>query len=235
MSEFDYEAIPEGYYDRIYHSGPGARSLWHRLKFQRVIAEMGDYRNHLDFGCGPGTLIGALPHDRSSIGVDIARSQIDYAVKSYRTENHRFELVDGQSLPFPSNHFDCVTCIEVFEHLPMDAIEGILRQLHQILAPGGRLIVTTPNYHSIWPLLEFFVNQTSDVSYEEQHITRFNRRLLAQTLDYEGFVSRKILRIQSMAFLAGAFPVGIARPTQWLLDQLPPPFSGILLMGVCTK
>jgi len=42
------------------------------------------------------------------------------------------------------------------------------------LKKDGRLVITTPNYASSWPLLEVIVNRLSDVSYEEQHITKFN-------------------------------------------------------------
>lgn len=47
------------------------------------------------------------------------------------------------SIPFPDDYFDCVTLIEVIEHLerPMAAIQEIRR----VLKPGGRVIILFPN------------------------------------------------------------------------------------------
>src|SRR4029078_4972958 len=42
-----------------------------------------------------------------------------------------------------------------------------------LLNPGGKLVLTTPNYASAWPVIEVILNRVSDVSYEEQHITKF--------------------------------------------------------------
>jgi 2-polyprenyl-3-methyl-5-hydroxy-6-metoxy-1,4-benzoquinol methylase len=80
--------------------------------------------------------------------------------------------------------FDCVTLIEVIEHLTPDEIRELFDHVARVLNPGGKLVLTTPNYASAWPILEQILNRVGDVSYEEQHITRFTffdveRRLAA--------------------------------------------------------
>ena len=51
---------------------------------------------------------------------------------------------------------------------------------------GGRLLVTTPNYHSLWPVMEWIVDRSNKAPQMagEQHISKFNpaslRRLLAE-------------------------------------------------------
>ncbi len=66
-----------------------------------------------------------------------------------------------------------VTLIEVIEHLNTDEIRRLLKDVVDVTSPDGRLILTTPNYFSLWPVLEALVNRLSDVRYEEQHLTRF--------------------------------------------------------------
>lgn len=54
-------------------------------------------------------------------------------------------LADMNRLPFPSHAFDTVVCLEVLEYLP-DPLSG-LSELHRVLQPGGRLIVSLPFLH----------------------------------------------------------------------------------------
>lgn len=75
-----------------------------------------------------------------------------------------------------------VTAIELIEHLDQDRIQVVLDEAHRMLRPGGRLLLTTPNYGSLWPALEWAVGKLSKVSYEEQHITRFTRKTLQAML-----------------------------------------------------
>ncbi|MCM1150546.1 MAG: class I SAM-dependent methyltransferase [Alistipes sp.] len=46
-------------------------------------------------------------------------------------------------LPFADGEFDCAISFQVIEHIEKDA--EFVREIHRILRPGGRLILTTPN------------------------------------------------------------------------------------------
>jgi ubiquinone/menaquinone biosynthesis C-methylase UbiE len=61
----------------------------------------------------------------------------------------------NQSLPYPSDSFDFITCIEGLEHLenPFNAI----REFHRLLKPTGRLFLSLPNYLNIERRLRFLV------------------------------------------------------------------------------
>ena len=50
------------------------------------------------------------------------------------------EVVD--SLGFPDNYFDYVTMLAVIEHISDPG--ALLRDIHRVLKPGGRLVLTTP-------------------------------------------------------------------------------------------
>jgi SAM-dependent methyltransferase len=50
---------------------------------------------------------------------------------------------DATQLRFPPRAFDKVLCSEVIEHIP-DA-DGAIAEIHRVLKPGGRLVLSTPN------------------------------------------------------------------------------------------
>lgn len=192
---YDYSQIPAGYYDEVFHRGKGIQSKWHQLKFTRFterIDGLGEGGRHLDVGCGPGTLIGALKDASRSTGIDVAQAQIEYANRKYGGRGARFIVYDGQRLPFEDCSFDLVTMVEVVEHLEWDLDVALFRDIRRILRPGGRLLVSTPNYRSLWPALEWMVNRLAPVTYEDQHITRFHRQRLRRLFVECGFQQEEI-------------------------------------------
>jgi 2-polyprenyl-3-methyl-5-hydroxy-6-metoxy-1,4-benzoquinol methylase len=177
---FNYSGIPDGYYDKIAHGSDGIRKFWHFHKFESVLRYVptdlfGENKNILDIGCFAGTFLGMIPRELfgKQIGVDILPNQISYAQKTYgKTYRNFFEIEDF--LQNNTDKFHIITLIEVLEHLGHNQIHDLTNMIKARLLPGGRLILTTPNYFSLWPLLEFFLNRESEVKYEEQHITKFN-------------------------------------------------------------
>lgn len=51
--------------------------------------------------------------------------------------------ISPNNFPFSDNQFDCVVSIDVLEHLEED--QNFLQQVHRVLRPSGRAIVTVPN------------------------------------------------------------------------------------------
>ena len=69
----------------------------------------------------------------------------------------RSVVADVRSLPFDDDAFDLVLCVSTLEHVGRDTEpyavdaaraddgdEAALRELHRVLAPGGRLLVSVP-------------------------------------------------------------------------------------------
>jgi 2-polyprenyl-3-methyl-5-hydroxy-6-metoxy-1,4-benzoquinol methylase len=176
---FDYSRIPLGYYDCIAIRKKGIRSFWHHLKFKRIIESFnGKYGSILDIGCFGGTFLGMIPETtfNEQAGIDILKDQIEYANKKYATEFRKFYLMEDFTKDgfLDEGYFDVITLIEVIEHLTYPQISEIIHFAYSKLKPNGRLIITTPNYTSAWPLMELILNLVSNIKYEEQHITKFN-------------------------------------------------------------
>ena len=201
--KFAYDSIEWGYYDRVFRRCAGIQSKWHHLKFARIRSEMSNYDTHLDIGCGPGTFIGTLKSSALSVGVDIAENQIAYAQSRYGSPNHQFKCFDSIPLPFEAGTFQVVTMIELIEHLSMKDNFALMREAFRVLQPNGLILVSTPNYASLWPLVEGLVNRFGEISYEHQHITRFNRSSLDAFLQQAGSCHTRVDAYQFIApFLA---------------------------------
>jgi len=79
---------------------------------------------HLDIGCGDGYFLRRSPA-RERFGIDRLLGD---------------ELTTR--LDFPDGSLDCVTMLAVIEHLK--APGAMVREIHRVLKPGGRLVLTTP-------------------------------------------------------------------------------------------
>jgi 2-polyprenyl-3-methyl-5-hydroxy-6-metoxy-1,4-benzoquinol methylase len=232
---FDYETIPAGYYDLVYRRRRGIQSKWHHLKFRRVVEEMEGRPRHLDVGCGPGTLIASLDESFTSTGIDISRTEVAYACREYESASKRFFAVSVGALPQDCRDYDVATVVEVIEHLAPADLDEVLRATIERLRPGGKLVVTTPNFRSAWPLVEVLVNRFGEVTYAAQHINRFTPRLLRRLLEDLGLDE---VRVQPFLALAPfAAPLGwrlpdvLARLERGRLERV----AGLLLLGTGIK
>jgi 2-polyprenyl-3-methyl-5-hydroxy-6-metoxy-1,4-benzoquinol methylase len=234
-TSFNYDSIPVGYYDQIFNRGKGIQSKWHHLKFRRVAREFPAKGRHLDVACGPGTFMGTLPVSIESIGVDIAVPQIEYASKHYASANREFRTMAPGRLPYDDASFDIVTSVELIEHISSEESGLLLKDCLRVLKPGGKIIVTTPNYACFWPVLEFALNRSAKVSYEDQHITKYKPRRLRETLETAGFSGVKVETCLFAAPFAAALGWGFADT----IEQLEPGFLvrnlGHLLIGTASK
>lgn len=92
----------------------------------------------LDAPTGEGALAAALARDGHEVHA------VDMDTRAQVSLGDRFRLADlNQPLPYPDGRFELVACVEGVEHL--ENPWGFLRELRRVLAPGGTLILTTPN------------------------------------------------------------------------------------------
>jgi 2-polyprenyl-3-methyl-5-hydroxy-6-metoxy-1,4-benzoquinol methylase len=244
VTRFDYGGIPKGYYDAVLRQGNPIRRLWHLSKFERVLDYLPERPDQsiLDIGCFAGTFLSLVPEHRFArqVGVDILPDQIAYANANYGTSFREFRHIKSiKDLSSIRGKFDCVTLIEVIEHLHPEEIHYLMDGIVDVLTPGGKLVLTTPNYASAWPVIEQILNRVSEVSYEEQHITKFTYFGMEQKLAkiypdlflYFNTVDFKTTTHFVTPFLAG-FSFDIARGLSRVVphQKWPQPFGNLILM-----
>lgn len=88
----------------------------------------------LDVGCGSKPYREFIPAVRYvGLEYDTPRTRASFAADAY---------YDGRTFPFPDASFDAVLCSQVFEHVFTP--EEFLREIHRVLRPGGRVLLTVP-------------------------------------------------------------------------------------------
>ena len=121
---------------------------WNTLSFPFISAiiqkKMPRYTNGriLDLGCGSGIYYQQLKQKNNLVdGIDIA----DHSIELCKIRGYNLCLkADAIDLPFENNTYDFVFSTEVIEHI--ENFNKMLQEVHRILKPGGRMILTTTNY-----------------------------------------------------------------------------------------
>jgi SAM-dependent methyltransferase len=104
----------------------------------------------LDAGCGGGGMPLSLAEEAGQVvGIDPINRFGDAGVRLGRERslgNLQFALADGMALPFATGAFDLVLSHAVIEHVADAPL--YLRECARVLAPGGRIYLSTAPYLS---------------------------------------------------------------------------------------
>ncbi len=168
--------------------------LYHRPivdHLARAIAEAAPERV-LNVGSGPFLELPELPSTPRYVACDIDPRAVQAAADRF---GHRLEdavLAElGRPLPFEAHAFDLVFACDVVEHVEEPV--GWLRDLRRVLRPGGRLLLSTPNYGktSTLSLIEKTVLEVvarrQGFSRKHIHPTPMTRRRLTDCLTDAGY------------------------------------------------
>lgn len=115
----------------------------------------------LELGCGEGRGVELLaPLASSYVGIDKIKPIID----GLKDKFQGYKFLDGVFPPFPfeDNQFDTIVTFQVIEHVKKD--EDFIKEIHRVLKPGGRALVTTPNIkmtlsRNPWHIREYTAEQ----------------------------------------------------------------------------
>jgi 2-polyprenyl-3-methyl-5-hydroxy-6-metoxy-1,4-benzoquinol methylase len=189
--EGDAIHIRGDYQARALKSDRAAQRFWHEAKFRLIerIAMPGKHDRVLDAGCGSGTISHFLSlHAGEVVGIDSNPSAIEYASGAYKAPNLQFRLGQFDDL-VDEKPFDKIYSIEVVEHLYDHQVADVLSLFHKLTNPGGQLFLTTPNYRSAWPLIEWLLDRFALVATldEVQHVTHFTKRTLCAMCERAGW------------------------------------------------
>lgn len=116
----------------------------------------------LEPGCGEGRGVGLImEHASSYLGLDKIQEVID----NLKAKHPNASFSQATFPPFSGladNSFDTVVSFQVIEHIKDDAL--FLKEIHRVLKPGGRAILSTPNIkmtlsRNPWHIREYTAEQ----------------------------------------------------------------------------
>jgi len=125
---------------------------WWFVGRRRIVATLLDmikFRANaklLDLGCGTGGNLEMLSNYGSVTGVEM-----DATAARFAMELGHAPVLPGRlpnDLPLEEGSFDCVTMLDVLEHITEDAAS--LEAVNRLLVPQGHLVLTVPAFNFLW-------------------------------------------------------------------------------------
>jgi len=133
----------------------------------------------LDAGCGSGRTLQELAPYGEVHGIELDPEAAEVA---RGREVGEVRIGRLEQLPWASETFDLITCLDVIEHTPDDRLT--LHELRRVCRPGGWLMVTVPAYQALW----------SHHDEANHHHRRYNRAMLREAATEAGW------QVQRMTF-----------------------------------
>lgn len=145
-------AINREFYTRFASAFSETRSSA-QTRLDRIVAYIGDAGKVLDIGCGNGRLAERLEREGkrlSYVGVDASPELIAIAaalkpqLKNLSAEFFPADITQSNwSAPLDGDSFDIAVALAVLHHVPsFDLRVAVLRDVHALLKPNGRLILS---------------------------------------------------------------------------------------------
>ncbi|MFA6227619.1 MAG: methyltransferase domain-containing protein [Patescibacteria group bacterium] len=142
----------KGFYNEIALDFSDTRGHWWR--------GFGDFAKYvkpgnrvLDIGCGNGRMAEIFADSKVEyLGIDNSEELIKIARERFKDKPWvKFEVGDINNLQFKNNSYDLVLLIAVLHHLPSRQLRWrALKNIHDILQPGGRLVMVNWNLWQVF-------------------------------------------------------------------------------------
>ncbi len=175
---------------------------WHKEKFDAATSVL-DLTNKkvLDLACGSGGLSRKLKARFPSaaiLGVDFNPRAIAYAKKKDKgIKGLSYRTADAQQLPLKDASVDVVIGLDMLDHVP--DYNKCLSEIHRVLRPGGDLVLTVENHHSLWPLVERLWDTFGDGrDYGNVHVIHFTPPTFKKAIERHGFEIKRYITIHNI-------------------------------------
>jgi len=160
-------------------------TFWEHIYRYRFASQFVKGKRVLDIACGEGYGAAALHQSgaASVIGIDVSPDACQHARKKYGLDAR---VGDAQNIPLAKASVDVVVCFETIEHISQPG--QFLDECARVLAPGGMMIVSTPNrdvYHKHAPHNPFHLKELNEAEFVELLNARFKKtRLFTQRPEF---------------------------------------------------
>lgn len=143
--------------ETLYASKNPTRRWLHRTRREWIVAKLRERaragaRRALEVGFGAGVYLDTLAESfTEATATDVDEGNLRHAAAiAARHPNLTLLRDDILETALPERAFDVILCSEVIEHFPDSA--GALAAMRRLIAPEGRLILSTPQRYSLLEL-----------------------------------------------------------------------------------
>jgi 2-polyprenyl-3-methyl-5-hydroxy-6-metoxy-1,4-benzoquinol methylase len=141
----------------------------------------------LDYACGTGALTGHLLHAGFFVSAcDLSPDSVAYVQNKYDKHPAFCGASRVNDMLAREAQFDAVVLVELVEHVDDSVLTRIMTDVYKILAPGGTVIVTTPNHENL-DAETVFCPCCNHTFHRWQHVRSWSGRALAECLGTHGF------------------------------------------------
>jgi len=131
------------YFERLWSEAPDSEPEHFEMRREFAVGAFAAGSRVIDVGCGAGWFTAALAAAGFAVvGVDVAQEPLRRARERFGDLDLR--LAGERELPFEPGSFDGAWLGEVLEHV-QDTV-GLLEEVTRVLAPGGRVALSTPDH-----------------------------------------------------------------------------------------
>jgi len=130
----------EDFFRQYLEKTPIAMAFWRSLECYRFSKEKLEHPV-LDVGCGDGFLARVAFGEKLEAGIDLDAGEVGRATKNGSYQ--KALCASATDMPFPNRSFKTVVSNCVLEHIP--DIDKALSEIHRVLKPKGRLLITVPS------------------------------------------------------------------------------------------
>jgi ubiquinone/menaquinone biosynthesis C-methylase UbiE len=140
----------------------------------------------LDCGAGTGKFAEEMMSSHQVTVLDDHAESLVYLRDRFSHD----QVVEGSAtrIPLPDQSFDCVTMLDVLEHVDDD--HAAITELHRVLKPGGVLVITVPAMMVLWSNWDEVLH----------HHRRYERESLARLFDSSLWERRYLKYVNTAAF-----------------------------------
>jgi len=177
MSDFEKE-----YYESEQFWAGEAIQDENNLKRFRETAVMipADAASLADIGCGNGLFVNYLQTEKPALklmGVDRSNAALKYV----KTDK---QIGDIAAIPLANSSYDCVTCLEVIEHLPVDVYGKALAELARV---SGKYVIISVPYAEELEENQTQCPQCKTIFNADLHLRNFSDSTMQQLMQTYGF------------------------------------------------
>jgi SAM-dependent methyltransferase len=112
-----------------------------KLKFLEQTLPVRPERVALDLGCAQG-ILSYFARKKGGFWVSADEDMTNLEIAKDMLETDLVQL-SGEALPFKSQSYDLVLCLDYLEHVEND--DGVLQEIERVLKKGGQLVLVTPH------------------------------------------------------------------------------------------